>query len=640
MSQAITYRPEIDGLRAIAVLPVVLFHSGIDFFSGGFVGVNVFFVISGYLITKIIYSETKNGTFTITRFYQKRLDRLLPVLLVVLLFVAGAAYFTSPPQELSSISKSILAALTFTSNIFFWLESDYFAASAFTLPLLHTWSLGIEEQFYIFFPLFLILTYRLRIHKLAVAAAAITSFAIALYFIKTSPPATFYLLPSRAWELLLGSILALNFLPRLNSTTVSNLISAAGLILISASVLMLSKSSVFPGVNALPPTIGAMLIIYGTSHPQNLIKRLLSLKALTLTGKASYSIYMWHWPIIVFYGLTYGYPTTTAAKLILAATTIAAGFISWRLIEHRTRGKLSKLAPAKTFSISFVACAPLIIFGLASAVYKGLPQRVEPEVIASENMATDFSEFRNSCHTSPSRGNDRNYDDYCVLGDPASTPSIAVWGDSHGVEIAAALGEVIQQEKMSLKQITYSACPPLSGIAKAKRPGCSAHNEAILSSLQNDESITTVVLTMYYPSDKHWSNEYTQGLAETVEALSSTQKQVIVMSPLPQTIDGAPSMIARNIMLGRSSYISQSTDFFLQDHSEAFAALNSLNAPGLTKLETWKLFCNQNCFLGDAKGSFFFDAHHPSMHAARMIAKKIAPLIDQPSIASNRSLAN
>jgi len=640
MSQAITYRPEIDGLRAIAVLPVVLFHSGIDFFSGGFVGVNVFFVISGYLITKIIYSETQNGTFTITRFYQKRLDRLLPVLVAVLLFVAVMAYFTSPPQELASIAKSILAALTFTSNVFFWLESDYFAASAFTLPLLHTWSLGIEEQFYIFFPLLLIITYKLKIHKLAITAAAITSFLIALYFIKSSPPATFYLLPSRAWELLLGSLLALNLLPRINSTAASNIISTAGIIAITASVLMLSKSSVFPGINALPPTIGAMLIIHATSHPQNLIKKILSLKPFTLIGKASYSVYMWHWPIIVFYGLIYGFPTSTAEKFALATATLATGFISWRLIEGRTRGRLARLAPAKTFFISFLACVPLLIFGVVSAAYNGLPQRVTPEVIASEKMVNDFSEFRSSCHISLSRGQDKDYTDYCILGDRAFEPSIAVWGDSHGVEIAAALGEVIQQEKKSLKQITYSACPPLVGVVKANRPACSAHNEAILSSIQNDENITTVVLTMYYPPNKHWSDEYTRGLAQTVEALSNSRKQIIVMYPLPQTTDGAPSMIARSIMLGRSSYISESTDYFLQDHSASIAALNALSSPTLKKLETWKLFCKQQCFLGDADGSFFFDAHHPSMHAARMIANKIATAIDKTPIARDRPLAN
>lgn len=621
MSNAISYRPEIDGLRTVAVVPVVLFHAGVDFFSGGFVGVNIFFVISGYLITKIIYTEIQQKTFTVKNFYQKRLDRLLPVLLAVLTFVMLVTFFISPPQEYQGIAKSVLAALTFTSNIYFWMTSDYFAASAFTIPLLHTWSLGIEEQFYIFFPLFLLVAYKFRVHNYAVVAGAIASFLLAAIFINYSATATFYLLPFRAWELLLGSILALGILPEIRSRLLSNLLSLVGLGLIVGSILLLTKSSQFPGLNALAPTLGAMLIIYATTHSQNLITRLLSHSVLVVTGKASYSIYMWHWPIIVFYGLIFGFPNSLVGKLALVAATLAVGFASWRLIEKPTRGKLSRLAPIKTFYLAGLACLPLVAFSSVALIQNGIPDRVGPEATKIELMAQDFSQFRAECHINNDRT--RAYEEFCVLGNKEVPPTTVVWGDSHGVEIAAALGERLLAAGESVRQITYSACSPLIGLKKDDGTGCDSHNVSVLESLKADSNLDTIILTMNYHYNENWSYATTHSFNQTMKMLEHTGKKLVVMYPLPQTVDGAPAIMSRRLILGDPKFSSQTTEYFLASRDAAIKTIDSQDQPNLLKLKTWELFCDEDCYLGDAQGAYFFDAHHPSMHGARKIADSI-----------------
>lgn len=628
MSNVINYRPEIDGLRTLAVLPVVLFHAGVDFFSGGFVGVNIFFVISGYLITKIIFSEIQQKTFTVKNFYQKRLDRLLPVLLAVLTFVMLVPFFISPPLEYEGIAKSVLAALTFTSNIYFWRSSDYFAASAFTIPLLHTWSLGIEEQFYIFFPLFMLAACRFRAHNYAVLTVAIASFFLAIIFIKYSATATFYLLPFRAWELLLGSVLALGLLPEIRSRFLSNLLSFLGLGLVGGSVLLLTKSSQFPGLNALAPTMGAMLLIYSTTQSKNLATRILSHPTLVITGKASYSIYMWHWPIIVFYGLIFGLPKLLPGQLTLVAASLVVGFASWRLIEKPTRGRLSSLAPTKTFFVAALTCLPVLVLGLFTIISEGQPDRASSDAKKIELMASDFSPHRENCHINLKENKTRDYGDYCILGSHGVEPNIVIWGDSHGVEIAAALGEKLSLSNQSIRQITYSACRPLLKSKQTEPSGCDIHNASVFDAIKNDSDIDTVILAMYYPPEKQWTVEYAEGLTATLKELSRTKKRILVMYPLPQTIDSAPTIMARNIMLNRPSTASQTTSEFLNTQRASIALLDSSTQPNLIKLKTWQLFCDEHCYLGDAQGAFFFDAHHPSMHGARKVAGSILQALE------------
>ena len=298
------YRSEIDGLRAIAVVPVILFHARFDLFSGGFVGVDVFFVISGYLITTIIINEMENGTFTLLRFYERRARRILPSLFFVVLCCIPAAWFLLLPSDMKDFAQSVVAVATFSSNILFWIESGYFATEAELKPLLHTWSLAVEEQYYILFPLFLMAVWRSGLRAIVglLILMFVVSLAVAHWGAYNNPSATFYLLPTRAWELLIGAFAAFY----LQRTSVSfpywlnNWLSAFGLAAILYSVFAFDEATPFPSLYALVPTAGTVLIIL-FSLRGTWTHTILSLKSVVGLGLISYSLYLWHQPVFAFW---------------------------------------------------------------------------------------------------------------------------------------------------------------------------------------------------------------------------------------------------------------------------------------------------------------------------------------------------
>jgi peptidoglycan/LPS O-acetylase OafA/YrhL len=289
----VKYRREIDGLRAVAVLPVILFHAGFSAFSGGFIGVDVFFVISGYLITTIILAEKEKGTFSLATFYERRARRILPALFFVMLCCFPFAWLWLLPSHLEDFSKSLIAVSAFSSNILFWQESGYFATAAELKPLLHTWSLAVEEQYYVLFPLFLMLMWKLRKRWIlgSLVVIAMASLALAQWGAYSQPSATFFLLPTRAWELAIGALIAFYFLYRKNhvdfitaNKTISETLGILGIVLICYSIIVFDKSTPFPSFYALIPTIGTGLIIVFTT-PQTLVGRLLGTKKLLIVKK-------------------------------------------------------------------------------------------------------------------------------------------------------------------------------------------------------------------------------------------------------------------------------------------------------------------------------------------------------------------
>src|SRR5580704_1090978 len=344
----LTYRPDIDGLRAVAVLLVVAFHTGIGKFRGGFVGVDVFFVISGFLISSVILAEISAGHFSIAAFYERRIRRIFPAL-VVMMFVTSflaAKYFL--PSELTDYAKSLLAATFSVSNFYFWRQSGYFDAPAALKPLLHTWSLAVEEQFYIVFPLFLVLIRKLFPERLrtAVVLFALASFVVSAYGAFYAPVSTFYMLHTRAWELLLGTIISLNILPDIKSPLWRNVATIVGLGLIVAAGVFYTSTTPFPGIAALAPCVGSALIISTGRSGSSVVGRALSLKPVVFIGLISYSLYLWHWPIIVFQGvgtfLVSGV-SERVVKLAIIVASLIAGTISWKFVEIPFRSGSLKL---------------------------------------------------------------------------------------------------------------------------------------------------------------------------------------------------------------------------------------------------------------------------------------------------------
>lgn len=376
------YRKEIDGLRALAVIPVVFFHAGFGLFAGGYVGVDVFFVISGYLITGIVMHEVDRGAFSIADFYERRIRRILPALFLVVLVCVPTAFLLLLPAELKEFSQSLIAVAMFSSNVLFWAQSGYFEGAAELKPLLHTWSLSVEEQFYLFFPLLLVLTWRWG-RKWVVALLSIVAMAsllLAEWGALNKPIAAFFLLPTRAWELLLGSLVAF-YLARdsRHHFTLSqcNLLSSAGLALVMYAIFGFDGQTTFPGLHALVPTLGAALMIIG-AKPETWVGHVLCRPLMVTVGLISYSTYLWHQPLFAF-ARHLGVERSSILTLGgLAALSLVLGYFSWRYVETPIRRNRA-ISRRSIFLMAGAGSLTMLLLGLLGHVFNGFVDRLKPE---------------------------------------------------------------------------------------------------------------------------------------------------------------------------------------------------------------------------------------------------------------------
>jgi peptidoglycan/LPS O-acetylase OafA/YrhL len=392
----LTYRREIDGLRAIAVIPVILFHAGFEFFKGGFVGVDVFFVISGYLITSILLSEKERGTFSLLKFYERRARRILPALFVMMVVSMFFAWMWLLPRDMKDFSGSLAAVSIFSSNIFFWNASGYFDTTAELKPLLHTWSLAVEEQYYLLFPVFLMATWKLG-KKFIVAALLlifIASLLTAQINVKEYPAATFYLLPTRAWELVMGALMAFYLFggkdKELGQFT-KQLGASVGFLLIVFSAVYFDKNTPFPSFYALVPTVGAALIIL-CATPTTFVGRLLGARIFVAVGLLSYSAYLWHQPLFAFarYRLSPNLDLEVVAVLLLL--TAICAYLSWRFIEGPFR-QARAFTPKQVASFSALTPICFLTFGFVGYATEGNFSRYDAasmEILAFTEEKGDF----------------------------------------------------------------------------------------------------------------------------------------------------------------------------------------------------------------------------------------------------------
>lgn len=384
------YRQEIDGLRALAILPVVFFHAGIQAFSGGFVGVDIFFVISGYLITSILAAEHTAGSFSLVGFYERRVRRILPALFVVVAASIPFAWVFLLPPELQGFSRSVVAVPLFVSNFFFWKDGNYFEEAAELKPLLHTWSLAVEEQYYVFFPLLLAAVWKFGRHAivLVMAALIVGSLLLAERALSHDPGAAFFLAPTRIWELALGGLVALSY-PRLAATRgqrliLGNALSMLGLGLILIAIFAFSKSTPVPGLWALIPTIGSALIIAYASS-QTLAGRLLGCRPLVGVGLISYSAYLWDQPLFAFARSYYGH-IHTAGALIMSAAAFLLAAVTWRYVETPFRDK-SNFSRRKVFTAVLLFGGILIFVGLSTSYVLRSNPKFQVENALAESLA-------------------------------------------------------------------------------------------------------------------------------------------------------------------------------------------------------------------------------------------------------------
>lgn len=438
------YRREIDGLRALAVLPVILFHAGFETFSGGFVGVDVFFVISGYLITTIILTELEQGKFSIVNFYERRARRILPALFLVMLVCIPFAWFWLLPSDMKDFSESLVAVSVFASNILFWRESGYFDTAAELKPLLHTWSLAVEEQFYVLFPLFLMLFWRLgkRWILVMLGLVFVASLAVAEWAAYAKPSAAFYLLPTRGWELLIGAFAAF-YLSKANRKEFGKAVGEVGgwlgVALILYAVFAYSKSTPFPGLYALVPTLGTVLIILFATQ-QTTVGKFVGNKSFVAIGLISYSAYLWHQPLFAFARHRSLTEPSNSILIFLSVFSLAIAFLSWKFVEAPFRNKtITKRKAIFLFaSLGTFLFLSIGLMGNISGGYKfrfseiKLPSRWSPPIKCHGAVA--ISVYENAlaeCLGERSNG---------VAGD------IFLLGDSHAAQISFPI-KIVAKER-------------------------------------------------------------------------------------------------------------------------------------------------------------------------------------------------
>ena len=545
------HRNDIDGLRCIAVGSVVLYHCGFArFLPGGFVGVDVFFVISGFLITNIIAADMARGDFSIFKFYDRRIRRILPALFAVYAFVIVSSLIVMLPLELADVGKSMISSAFFVSNIYFYFTTNYFDASADINSVLHTWSLSVEEQFYIFLPIMLYCLAGLKSGARAaiVATLGIVSFVACVWIMRTDRDAAFYLVHYRAWELLIGSMLALGYPKRVTNVAVNNLLGAVGLCLIGGSVLLLTESDPFPGVSALPTCLGAALILYSGMSGQTVIGRLLSLWPIRFVGLVSYSFYLWHWPVWVVSNQIFRIGRFESVIVILISFVLAV--ISWRFIETPFRQKRGEaIVPGRTlgWGVGGLVVSSVLATG---AIYLPLFRDIPPEVSqVASYLKYDAGQSYRSGRCFLTSGNTFDaYDKAGCLDISDSKQDVFLIGDSHGAQYYPGLSS---DASVNVLQATASGCKPVVGATGEKR--CTELMSYIFKEFLPSHHVDTIVLA------GRWELSDIPALRATAGVLKASANRVVVLGPIVEYNIPLPRILAQDIYWRHAEDVSDYT---------------------------------------------------------------------------------
>lgn len=556
-----TYRPEIDGLRAIAVLSIVLFHAGFDWFQGGFVGVDVFFVISGFLISSIVLKGLSADNFSFLEFYKRRFLRIFPALLCMLIFSVPFAWMWMPPSEVHDFSKSLLSSLLFYSNFFFWLDSGYFDISTDYKPLIHTWSLSVEEQVYIFIPFLLFLMRKLHYCKSILVTITIFIFSLSMsqFLLVEYPDFSYFMMPFRLWEFLVGVISAqyLFYINRNQWRQRNGFLSAIGVLLIFIPVFVFDDKTPFPGLFALIPVLGTVMVII-FSKENTIIHKLLSSRLFVSIGLISYSTYLWHQPILVFARYRSLSPLDQFDLVFLVILSLLIGYASWKLVEQPFR---FFRFPLKWMSISFVF---ILLVGCAVYGTENKGAILRPSI---QNQLADID-----TRLAPNHGlNDvceKEFND-SPLCKTSETPEILVWGDSYAMHLVD--GILASNRDVKLVQKTVSVCGPILGVAhiSANYPKiwgerCIETNDKVIDYIKSTPSIKYVVMSSPFFQYVHKkaevltrdgnvvSGQVTSTLAflDTLEVLKEIGVKPVIVSPPPQNGEDIGACLKKAAMLG------------------------------------------------------------------------------------------
>jgi peptidoglycan/LPS O-acetylase OafA/YrhL len=654
---AMQYRRDIDGLRAVAVLPVVLCHAGVAGFGGGFIGVDVFFVISGFLITTIVVREIAEQRFSLTSFYARRARRILPALAAVLVACLAIGWFVLIPMELQRLGRATLAAAAFASNFHFARSSGYFGPAAEFEPLLHTWSLAVEEQFYLAFPPLLMAMAALRWSRhllAAMAAVSAVSLAASAALLDSERTYVFYLSMFRAWELGVGAMLAMVAHPAPTNRVLRETIGLGGLLAILVPVFIYSDKTPFPATAALPPVIGAAALIWiGRDDQRGIVTRLLAQPAPVAIGLVSYSLYLWHWPILAYLRLLEKDPNLTPPVIAGALTaSLGMAWLSYRFVEQPFRaGARSGVGNGKVLLLSAAVIAVLGLTGEAVNDARGVPSRLEQHTLRIANTTRDRNRDAGDClGRLPT-------EDPCPLGESASGADRAdfvLLGDSHAEMLRSGVNAAAEQAGQRGYFIGKIFCVPMPDIERApSKVDCRDFNAALWSWLGERRDIELVIIAVRWTifvegrgigaeRDKtfHWrwigpeagrpaspsSAAYMEAaVTAMVDRLVADGRRVLLIGPVPEPGFHVPIVTARRRMLGLAPRADRSqADLAARaGRTERLLQRIAARSPSVRYLPLGDVFCQQGpCRSRNPDGiPLYFDDDHVTRTTAETLLR-------------------
>ena len=608
------YRADIDGLRAIAVLSVVGFHAFPGLIHGGFIGVDVFFVISGFLISSILLRDLQENRFSFAHFFSRRIRRIFPSLILVLLACWIFGWLDLLPDEFIQLGKHIAGGAGFIDNFLYWQEIGYFDQSAEKKPLLHLWSIGVEEQFYLIYPLLLWIGFKKPWNMKMLYVFFILSFALNVYLSFTSPSSAFFLPFTRFWEFLLGSFVALYFsrnkvgqLEHNSPRSWFELIPIVGLALLTISFFALNSKSTFPGFWALLPTLGAALIIFS---PQNswINRNLLSNPMLVRIGLISYPLYLWHWPLLSFAHIMRDETPSIITRIIAISIAFVFAWASYKWLEYPIRfGKNQK---NKTFFLILVM-ALVAVLGLGTLFGKGFPQRVPEKYRELQELFKRTDNASKECIDKFGGGGNS----YCQIDDTNKAPTALLIGDSHAGHFYAGLNEYYKNKGGNLLNMGAGGCPPFDGIEFGKSltnslPLECHHYASAFKALFNNQSIKTVIFA--FDHSAYLKNDYqmhfygtgyaagdnlsisTNAFKKTIEKITLANKKVVLIYDMPNiTIDLKKCFAIRPFEIGNRN-CNIDSEIWIKDFKDYELMIKELQKDQAIEIFMAKDFVGEN----------------------------------------------
>jgi peptidoglycan/LPS O-acetylase OafA/YrhL len=633
-----TFRKDINGLRAVAVIAVILYHFGISGFGGGFIGVDVFFVISGYLMTEIITSRINRESFKLSEFYLSRAKRILPALIALCIILLVLGWFYLPPAELKELSKQIKSSILFYSNQQFMSDAGYFDTSSHEKWLLHTWSLSVEWQFYLIYPLLILVTSKLFKNRNSIiytlAMLAIASYVFSSMQAESNSALNFYSIGTRAWEMAVGGLICL--LPAKKTSEISRYcMGLVGLAIVVISAIALKGSGKWPGISTLAPVLGCALVIWASSSLWLLENRIIQ-----WFGKVSYSLYLWHWPVVV--ALVY-FQLLDESEWVLTgiALTLVFGAISYSLFEKAPQHKLNKTRPIKSFASLLVGM--VLIIGVSQAFKNNSLPRKTPEIIAvAENEAGNMNPRRRECMISSGIASPS-----CNYGGTGEVAAI-VMGDSHANAAVTAVVEALPDKNLKVQEWSYASCPTIFGLNLVVNDRqCREFNEWASEKLSElDKKIPVIIVnrSSSYPMGDEGSPTHAKGapyiyfsrpyntptpefLAEYKEHYINTiceiakDRKVFLVRPFPEMPLNVPKLLSRKLMISENAGVMISMDSYKKRHAFVLSVQDTAAKDcGAVVLDSPSYLCDSEYCYGSKSGRpFYYDASHLSEFGNRRL---------------------